>query len=179
MSPCVVLWRVYVIVEKEILKLVPYAGICYLPPTQCSADCVSLDVLLVGCKDGLLMGSACVAYQVRSNSGGSERRVPTEDPSLRFWSLGNASSIFQSLRTLNTLCINTLLSLILQHVCMSTSMNVMCLCHRAHEEVRGQHCTWVLDFSCLLDSILLLVTVYAKLCRPKLPEILCPSPVSS
>lgn len=41
-------------------------------------------ILLVGCKEGLLMGSACVAYQVRRNSGGGERRVPTEDPELRF-----------------------------------------------------------------------------------------------
>lgn len=74
----------YVVIEREILKLVPYAGICHLPHTRCSADCVSLNVLLVGCKEGLLMGSACVAYQVRRNSGGSERRVPTEDPELCF-----------------------------------------------------------------------------------------------
>lgn len=49
----------------------------------CHTQSVRL-ILLVGCKEGLLMGSACVAYQVRRNSGGGERRVPTEDPELGF-----------------------------------------------------------------------------------------------
>lgn len=87
-------------------------------------------------------------------------------------------STFHSLRTLNTLLTNLSLSLILRNVCMFTSVNVMCLCHWAREEVRGQHCTWVLAFSCLLHGVLLLVTAYARLCRPKLPGVLCPSPVS-